>query len=201
MSRNVRMVVVSTVPSGPALAQTLLAEAAQRQAGYNLATSTVNLGYIPGGSISLLEFARQPQLAAPVTLFGEPAWQNPILSNIQGLQDFAEIIVLTDSPENGRAWVEQVQPALGGVPLLMVASAQAAPMLQPYVQSGQINGMVSGLLGGLMYGQQSGLPNNPILNVFSSYQIGVLLAFGLVLAGGLISGIRAMFSRREKDEE
>lgn len=201
MTRNANLVVVSTVPSGPALAQRLLTDAGKNHTAYNLETQIVNLGYLPGGTISLLEFARQPQLAAPVTLYGASAWQNPVLSQVVELQDFSQVIVLTDSPETGRAWVEQVQPLMGDVPLLMVASAQAAPMLEPYVQSGQVAGMVSGMLGGLMYGQQAGQASSAVSPHFASYQIGVLLAFFLVLAGGLVSGVRAMIAGRGKEEE
>ena len=90
----------------------------------------MNLSYLAGGTSSLLEFANRPRSAAPVALdtsvTGQLPWQRPALQGINSLQDFALVIVLTDSAETGRAWVEQVQPMLGSTPLTMVTSAQAA---------------------------------------------------------------------------
>ncbi len=40
---------------------------------------------------------------------------------------------------------KQLDLALTNQPLFMVASAQAGPLLQPYVSSRQITGMISGL--------------------------------------------------------
>ncbi len=54
-------------------------------------------------------------------------------------------------PKSGRIWVEQLQSqkqidtTLAKKPLLVVASAQAGPLLQPYVVSGQVTGMISGI--------------------------------------------------------
>jgi hypothetical protein len=207
MAQNAQIVVVSTTPSGPAMADRLLSEVASAGAvGYSLDSRVVNLGFLPGGTISLLEFVRQPQFAAPVTITGELAWEETFLSGIDRFQDFSQVIVLTDSAETGRAWVEQIWPQSREVPLFMIASAQAAPMLIPYLNvagkpnSGQIDGMVSGLMGGAQYGWFAGQINNPASRYWASYQIGIVLAVVLVLAGGLISGIRRLMNRDEKGE-
>jgi hypothetical protein len=50
------------------------------------------------------------------------------------------IIVITDSADSGRTWIEQVSHLIGPDRFVVVASAQAGPMLQPYHQSGQIAG-------------------------------------------------------------
>ena len=152
MVKNARIAVVSTVPTGPIMAEQLLDDIHLRQPGYDLDNQTVNLSYLAGGTSSLLEFAHRPRSAAPVALdtsvTGQLPWQRPALQNIDSLQDLALVIVLTDSAETGRAWVEQVQPMLGRTPLTMVTSAQAAPLLQPYLKSQQVDGLVSGLYGG-----------------------------------------------------
>ncbi|HEX9018620.1 MAG TPA: hypothetical protein VF806_05515, partial [Anaerolineaceae bacterium] len=193
-ARNTRIVVVSTIPAGPALASQLLTNAQQSNPKYDIAQRATDLGYLPGGATSLLAFARQPQMVAP-------SWQYTYLKDLPGLQGFGQIILLTDRAETGRAWVEQVQPAIGKVPLYIVASAQAAPLLEPYVGSGQVAGMVRGVLGGAMYAQLAGQSNNSAVGSLSAYQIGVGLAFILVLFGGLISGGAALLKRDRKDEE
>ena len=193
-AKNARIVAVSTSPSGPALAGQLLSNAQQAHPAYDIAQRTADLGYLPGGTTSLLAFASQPQMVAP-------AWQSTFLKDLPGLQSFGQIILMTDRAETGRAWIEQVQPTIGKVPLYIVASAQAAPLLEPYVGSGQVMGMVRGVLGGAMYAQLAGQPNNAAAGYLSAYQIGVGLAFILVLVGGVISGSAALVKRNHKDEE
>ncbi len=199
MAREARIVIVSTRPTGPALAALLLRDAVAVRVGYNLEEKTENLGYLPGDMISLLEFAHQPAFAAPANLAGELAWQRSTLRGIATMQDFSSVVVLTDTAETGRAWVEQVQPEMGDVPLLMVTSAQAAPMMAPFVESGQVDGMVSGLLGGVLYSQWT-RQEGPGQAYLASYQVGVLLALALALGGGLISGAVALLNRG-KDED
>jgi len=102
------------------------------------------------------------------------------------IKNYALVVVLTDSTETGRAWVEQVQPLLGTVPLTIVASAQAGPLLMPYYDSGQIKGLLSGFLGGAMYEQLSGRVN--LANTFwNSYQTGYVAGILMLIVGGVIS--------------
>jgi hypothetical protein len=212
MAKNARLVVVSTTPSGPILADQLLRQVAGSVPGFGLNERVVNLGYLPGGTISLLEFVQHPQLAAPATLSGQMAWQATFLSSLSGFKDFAQVIVLTDTAETGRAWVEQVSPNMGNVPLFMVASAQAAPLLVPYLKDnngkaqksgqrgGHIDGMISGLLGGAQYGWVAQQANNPAGRYWAAYQIGIIMAIVLILAGGLYSGMKRILGRDQKDE-
>jgi hypothetical protein len=206
MAQNVNLAVISTVPNGPALAYRLLTTSAQNyqeqtQETFNLDDQVVNLGYLPGGAISLLEFAQFPRRSAPADLTGDyGVWQNTFLQNITGLGDFTQIIVLTDSAETGRAWVEQVQPLMGSTPLFMITSAQASPLLVPYLESRQISGLVSGLLGGAMYARLLAQGTGPAAMYLATYQVGLLLAFVLILAGGLVSAGMALFKRDKKDE-
>lgn len=205
MAKNTRIVVLSTVPAGPALAQRLLEDTAiemrkHSQQTYDLGSQTLNLGYLPGGTISLLEFAQIPSRAAPANLTGDyGVWHNSFLKEVTGMNGFSQVIVLTDSAETGRAWVEQVQPLMGETPLFMITSAQAAPMLMPYVQSKQVNGLVSGLLGGLIYGQWR-QAETAASTYWELYQAGTLLAFSLTLIGAVVSGSKALLRRKNRDE-
>jgi hypothetical protein len=202
MARNVQMAIVSTVPTGPAMADLLLKQVQLTRPEYDLDGRVENLGYLPGGTISLVEFARNPVAAAPNTVDGRYAWEQPALAGIDEIQKFARVIVLTDQAEVGRDWVEQVQPYMGEVPLLVISSAQAAPLLEPYVETRQIQGLVSGLLGGTLYGQKSGRQDvNPAMGHYGTYQVGVLLAFLLVLVGAIFSSIVQAVTRKQKTRE
>lgn len=202
MAKNARLTIVSTVPTGPAMADSLLRDVQALRSDYDLANQMENLGYLPGGTISLVEFVRSPQEAAPKTTLGQNAWEQPALEGVQTIQDFEQVIILTDRAEGGRAWIEQVQPYLGDVPLMFISSAQAAPLLQPYVESSQAQGMVSGLMGGTLYGQRTGRQEANIANRYwGTYQIGVLIAFLMVLLGAVYSGLISMIKRKGKEEE
>ncbi|MBN1371862.1 MAG: hypothetical protein JW987_07965 [Anaerolineaceae bacterium] len=201
MVKNAVLAVVSTSPTGPIMAEQLLDDIHLRQPGYDLDNQMVNLSYLAGGTSSLLEFANRPRSAAPVALdtsvTGQLPWQRPALQGIYNLQDFALVIMLTDSAETGRAWVEQVQPMLGSTPLTMVTSAQAAPLLQPYLKSQQVDGLVSGLYGGAMYEKRSGRVSLPA-GYYMGYQGAFLVGILVLFLGGIISMVMSMNRRAKK---
>jgi hypothetical protein len=101
------------------------------------------------------------------------------------------VLVITDDPDVARSWVEQVQPLLDlegngqGVPLVLVVSAQAEPLVYPYYYTTprQVSGLVSGISGGAFYESIHG----PSLarRYWDAYNIGLILAV-LVIAGGSV---------------
>lgn len=160
-----------------------------------------NLGYLSGGQMGIRAFAQNPTAAAPTDIYGQPAWASQPLQGVTALNQFAMVILITDDADAARSWVEQTQDAREAVPLLVVSSAQAAPMIQPYYDSGQVNGMVSGLYGGAIFERQynNGRPG-AARNYWDAYSIGMLLAMAFVLGGGFISmalGMRERAAARE----
>jgi hypothetical protein len=55
-------------------------------------------------------------------------------------------------------------------------------------------------MGGAQYGWFAGQTNTQAGEYWASYQLGIVLAIVLVLAGGLISGIRRLLTRDDKGE-
>ncbi|HSO26584.1 MAG TPA: hypothetical protein VLS48_00835, partial [Anaerolineales bacterium] len=115
------------------------------------------------------------------------AWDAAPLSGINTLADFALVLVITESPDTARVWVEQVGPALGDTPLLLAVSAQAEPLVRPYAGAGanQVQGLISSISGGVYYDylqfrRQPGV-------VWSAYSLGAWAAVVLILLGGLIN--------------
>ena len=180
---------VSTSPNGTALVERLLtntqintAEGFAYQAGVNYH----NLGYLPGGSAGVLGFVEQPGQILPIAEVGSFA-------------EYAAVVLITDHAESGRLWVEQVQnrkqvdPLLAGQPLLVVASAQAGPLLQPYVSAGQVNGMISGLSDAARYESSTSRPGMA-RSYWDAFGIGLVLAVLMIVVGSLwnlFAGIRA----------
>jgi len=207
VERQARLTLISTLPEGPVLAENLMQEA-QMNAGFGYQAVTenthpvqyVNLGYLAGGIASLQEFAQQPQAASHYGLNSTPAqklpWEKPALQGVSKLENFFLMILLTDSFDTARSWIEQVQPVLsrGQVPMLLVTSAQISPLLQPYIESHQVKGLVAGIYGGMAYDQLGQVQRNGTA-YWNSYQTGLVLAVLLIFVGFLVSGIQLLLKR------
>jgi hypothetical protein len=206
MAHSARIVVVSTNPAGQALGSRLLQAAAKEQPGYELGQKTVELGFLAGGPAGLYTFMISPQLAVPLDTALRPAWAAesgspaPVLQNVTSIRDFAMLIVITENSETARYWVEQVQPGIEKVPMFMVVSAQAAPMVAPYVDSGQVKAMVTGLSGGAIYDQAAGR-TSANRSSWDAYQTGLLAALVMIMFGGLANVIWVGFAGRKTKEE
>ena len=149
----------------------------------------LNLGYLPGGQIGIRAFAQ------------DPAFTFPQLEGITSLSQFAALIILTDNANSARTWIEQTEFARGEIPVVVISSAQSAPMIQPYYDSQQISGLVSGLYGGAVFEQNmSGAPGIS-RKYWDAYSIGMLLALALIVSGGLFSFAALLRDRAASREE
>ena len=86
-------------------------------------------GLIPGGNVGLRDFATNLSAVLSNDLRG-----NPIDLAISGLNDFATIIIISESGENVRNWMEQVAP-LTDTGIIVVTGQAARPLALPYVTS------------------------------------------------------------------
>ncbi len=189
LSSNTKLALVSINASGPALADNLVTSA---NISRPPAEQVINLGFLPGGATGIAALSLQPVQTLPVALDGSYAWTHPALDGISRLSDFDAILLLTDNAENSRAWVEQTGPYLDETPFLVISSAQSAPMLQPFVQSGQVDGLLSGITGGASYAQLAQRPGGTIRTYWDAYQAGLLLIVAMILAGSLYYGSRRL---------
>lgn len=193
--KHPRLALLSTSATGPALAErfmsTILADRA-----YARDQQYVDLGYLPGGLAGVYNFAQNPSATVPLDANSRPVWQSAILASVTRFSDFAAIIVLTDSVEAGRSWIEQTSLSRGNSLMIIAASAQAGPMLLPYVDSGQVNGLISGINGGAAAEQENaGLPGL-VRRYWDAYSVGLYLAVGLIVVGGLWNLLLGIRDRR-----
>jgi hypothetical protein len=187
---------VSTSPNGTALVERLLANTRINTAdgfAYQEGLNYRNLGFLPGGSAGVLGFVEQPSQVLPE-------------AEVESFADYAAVVLMTDHAESGRVWVEQLQnrkqtdPLLAGQPLLVVASAQAGPMLQPYVSSGQVNGMISGLSDAARYEASTSRPGLA-REYWDTFGIGLMLAVLIILMGSLWNVAAGIRARRATTEQ
>jgi hypothetical protein len=197
--RQARVVLTSTLPAGSVLGETLLKNAK--------ITPLANLGYLAGGAQTLKRLAahtspEQPAPLAEIVPFLYPGgykWNEfPALQGVHDITSFQRILVLTDSVETARAWVEQVQPALGAESqMLMISSAQAAPLVRTYLESGQVRGLIGGLAGGAAYEQLSGQPGLAAAS-WTAYQLTIIAVILLIVAGAIAAGLSNLLQRSKK---
>lgn len=210
IQRNAKLVFLSTTPAGGVFADEFLQSSylvlnpgtsSESIAAFRTA-QTANLGYLPGSSASLQEFVQNPRQAARygmnAALDGIPTWSLPALAGVDSLDDFALVLVLTDNSTLGRNWIEQVSPSLGSVPMVMVSSAAAAPMLLPYYDSKQIAGLVVGMADGSTY-QERVLPGTVVISGSAALKAASGLAAIALLAGLVVFGWQALQANRIKE--
>ncbi|RPJ26971.1 MAG: hypothetical protein EHM33_09685 [Chloroflexi bacterium] len=183
---------VSTSPNGAVLVERMLSNTGITQAGVEYR----NLGFLPGGSAGVLGFVERPAEIIPASEVGK-------------FSDYAMLVVMTDHAESGRIWVEQlhaqrvkqVDLALGNQPLIVIASAQAGPLLQPYVSSGQITGMISGLSQAARYEYINGSRPGIARSYWDAFGVGLAMAIVLIIVGSLWSLFTGIRARRAEAEQ
>ncbi len=201
MIQGMRLAFISTSPAGPLLTERLLGKF-QGIHGYQPNQQYVNLGYLPGGPAGIAAFAAAPSAVVRYTITSAPAWETSALAGVSSFSDFAAVLVVTDSVDAGRAWIEQSGPALGQAPLLMAISAQAEPIIRPYYDAGQVSGLVTGLVGGAAYEQvigKTGLGRQ----YWDALSASFLAAEVFIVAGsvwGLFAALRTRRKKQENDE-
>ncbi|MFN8384745.1 MAG: zinc ribbon domain-containing protein [Anaerolineales bacterium] len=159
-----------------------------------------NLGYLSGGQLGIRAFAQNPRGTSPLDMYLQPAWaaQPDNLTSLSQL--FIAMVIITDNTDAARAWIEQTQSSRGSMPVIVITSAQAAPIIQPYFDSQQVSGMVAGLYGGAVFEQNNPGTIHTARTYWDAYSIGMLLAVILVFVGSLWNlflGLRDRSSARE----
>ena len=204
MSKKTRLAFVSTSPVGGLMADRLLSKFAGSYP-YQAGLQYVKLGYLPGGAAGIKVFADQPAATLGQESLSGNLWNTPVLQDVSvnseiKLSNFAAIVIATDNPDIGRLWIEQAQPVLGTKPMLMVVSAQAEPMIQPYLLSRQISGLVAGMEGGLQYEDARGKPGQARI-YWDSYSAALMVAELIILIGGAWSLRKGFQARRVEVEQ
>ncbi len=160
----------------------------------------LNLGYLPGGQLGIRAFAQNPRSASPLDISLQPAWASTPDNLTSISQLFMAMILVTDNADAARAWIEQTESERGSLPVIVISSAQAAPMIQPYFESQQVTGIVAGLYGGAVFEQNNPGTIKTARSYWDAYSLGMLLAMSLVLGGGLWNFVLGLSERASAGE-
>jgi hypothetical protein len=185
---------ISTSTNGPGLVDRLLRHTSANNPDnlvFQEGVNYFNLGYLPGGESGILSFLQSPQTAMPTLRDNVPS----------AFSGYSAVILLTDHADSARSWIEQLQaakqadPSIANQPLLVVSSAQAGPMLQPYASSRQISGLVNGLSDAARLEASTSRPAIA-RSYWDAFGIGVILAVALIVLGSLWSLVTNVRARR-----
>ena len=200
------LVLVSTKPTGPGLADYFL-RSTQNQHAYVVDQEYINFGYISGGTAGLANLATDLRGSFPLqNPDGGSVWDQPPLSGVFSARDFGMLIVLTDNPDTARSWVEQVQPSLVDpanpalpTPLVLVVSAQAEALVYPYYDNSprQVAGVLAGLAGGANYENWTSNAN-VARQYWDGYSAGLTATFLILSVAGLYNLVRGLLARRNQ---
>jgi hypothetical protein len=193
--KHPRLAILSTSPTGSALAERFISTTLHERT-YARGLQYVDLGYLAGGSSGVQFFALDPIAALPYGAATDRVWESGILLGSTKLADFGAIIVLTDSLESGSIWIEQTTGSRGSAPMLVVASAQAGPMLLPYFDSGQVQGLVVGINGAAGTEIANGGRPGLVRRYWDAYNVGLYAAALLITLGTLWQGVSGLGRRR-----
>ncbi|MEP7357885.1 MAG: hypothetical protein ABI847_11630, partial [Anaerolineales bacterium] len=119
---------------------------------------------------------------------GAGLWAAPAIAGVQQLSDFGVLVLVSGSPEDTRAWIEQAKAFAPNVPTLALVSAGAEPMVRPYFEAAgsPLDGLIVGVGGAAQYERQAGLPGEAA-GRWPAMGGGLLAAALLIALGGLIS--------------
>jgi hypothetical protein len=204
--KNINVAMISTLPTGPVIAEDIAQDiwldyfAAHPEINIiDYENRVLNLGYLPGGSAAMLQFVRYPRQSIQYGFRYEKnptsVWESRVLANVYSINDFSGVVVVTDSANVSRNWIEQsTLQSLNNI--LFITSAQTYPLILPYWQSGQVNGLIAGVYQGYTYryylNQSAGLAPR-----WYSYQFGMNLVTILSILLTVIFIIRNAIPRRK----
>jgi hypothetical protein len=208
--RHPKLTFISTNETGPILAERLISGPL---AGHNYKSGSeyVNLGYLPGGQMGIRAFVQDPRRTTEFAFGRNPAsdalidptlasaWTADPWSGITSFSQFTAMIIISDNADTSRGWLEQTSPMLGSMPVVVISSAQASPMLYPYYASKQVSGLVSGIYGGALFEQNNAGRPSKIRTYWDAYSIGMLLAMAMILVGGLSNLVLGLRDRAVRE--
>jgi hypothetical protein len=159
--------ILSSSPSGSLLFYRLLG---QTSGGDRLVVR--DLGYYPVESFGAYGLASQVHSNWQIT-------SQPELSKRLPAGPFDGVVILADDYDGAQAWIEQLSSLAPETPIFLIVTAQAAPLLLPYWEAGQVNGILAGMTDAISMDGETAV----FTSRWRAYQAGILLVILLLLVG------------------
>ncbi len=174
-TQGANLVFLTTQPSGLFLAQSLLVQAGLPE--------VKQVDYLPGSYLSLLVRAMNPAISD----------SQDTLTQVKDLHSFRLVLLVSDSSDNIRGWLEQIAPWVESSNFAAVTTQMEAPVLSPYFNSGQLVGYAAGIADG-------NIGSQPAFS-YRAYRVGLLLMLVMLLLGMISKGEADAIQREEERAE
>ncbi|HEX7617879.1 MAG TPA: hypothetical protein VF480_04075, partial [Verrucomicrobiae bacterium] len=179
IKRRVKIIAVSTLETGPQMAQRILGDAARAVDNYVYGSNYI-IVYLPGHEAGLAQFAAAGFTSATDYSGKAPVAQFLTAAKIKNLSDLPMVIELAGSEDPLKTWVEQVQPHTG-VRIAAAVSAAVEPKARAYRNANQLTALMSGLLGAAQYEALSSQPGIAVISVNAQSAAQLVLVLIIVL--------------------
>jgi len=184
MQRRAKIVAISTLETGPQIAQRVLENAAHAAGNYTYGTNYLNLGFVPGQEAGLAQLATAGFVLTTRDYFKNQTLDKyPDFASIRNWRNVALVIELAGTAEPLQKWMEQVQPR-AGVKIAAGVSAAVEPRARAYRDAKQLVAMLSGLLGAAQYEALSNQRGLAVISV-GAQSTAQLVLIGVIIVGNL----------------
>ncbi len=195
IQRRVKIIAVSTLETGPQIAQNILDSVAREATNYTYGANYLNAGYLAGHEAGLKQLA---VAGFPATLRdvrdNKLISQFPAAATVKSFRDVALVIELAGNDDTLKWWMEQVQPS--GVKIAAGVSAGVEPKAVAYLGAKQLVAIVSGLVGAAQYEiltNQSGLA---VISINAQSAAQILFILVIVVGNGMFWISRARSKKK-----
>lgn len=193
MQKNVKVVIVGfSYPDAGVLSETLIKEVETTgiTAGKKYGVDYVNIGFIPGGEITLAALTSNFQSVVKSDFRRTPVSELPLLATIRDYRDMT-FAVDFDGIQDFLSFIRQWVP-VAKKPVICMPTAAASVEPQPYFSSGQLFSIVAGLHGGAEYER---LINRP---AFATRSMDMVSVAHFTFLGIMVVGNIFYFNERKK---
>jgi len=178
-SRDLRVIVACLWPESPPLVESAMTPIAE-EFGKRYGTDYVSLGYMAGGTVTLLGMGASIPNTFPTDYGGTPVDEIPLMQEVENFDDIAFVMEVSAGTPGTREWVQQVHSRFG-VRLGSGVTAVSAPNFYPYVQSRQLEGLLGGLKGAAEYEILVGAPGYAVSGMDAQSVVHALIVLFILL--------------------
>jgi hypothetical protein len=160
-TRRLKVIILGLWPQGPQQADRALArvfaDSVFRDMNLQYGVDYVNLGYQSGNEFAIQGMGSSIERVFPRDVRGTPTHEIPIM---QDVKDFSNIDFVFNLSAGYPGTVEWVQVAADRYRVRLGAgnTAVQAPLVYPYLSSGQLTGLLGGMKGGAEFETLTGYP-------------------------------------------
>ena len=184
MARRLKVIVWSGVDEGAIVSQSVLKPLAEKL-GVTYGVDWINLGYKPGGEVTLKKMVDNFYEAAAYTdIAGDPLDEFPIMEGFDSITKADLIVSLVNVTPSPAQSILKMIAIPKGTPLAVGVGSVAVPNEMPFFSSGHYKGLLAGLRGAAEYELLTNNPGNAIMGM-DAQSAAHILVIALIALGNL----------------